>query len=54
MDVYLQIPAAARFRPGHVQGDGEFWGHGPIVDTWAQVYPLGTKISLRNSHSVPW
>jgi hypothetical protein len=50
MDVYLQIPATGRFRPG----DREFWGHGPVVDIWAEVYPLGTKIYLRNSHSVPW
>jgi hypothetical protein len=49
MDVYVQIPATGRFRPSHVQGDREFWGHGPVVDIWAEVYPLGTKIYLRYS-----
>ena len=49
MDVNVQIPATGRFKPNHVQGDKEFFGHGPVVDVWAEIYPLGTKIYLRYS-----
>jgi hypothetical protein len=49
MDTFIQIPPTGQFRPDHVQGDKEFWGHGPVVDIWTELYPLGSKIFLRFS-----
>lgn len=49
MDVFVQIPPSGRFYPDLVQGDREFWGNGPVVDVWAEVYPLGSKLFLRYS-----